>query len=677
MKKIFTLLLTAILISFLFASMPGGSSASATLWSSAGARWEASVKLQPEAARLAFQDRSTLTDTMRRVDVSAGLQDGWLSMQGQKDMTQISTALFDTASPWLDFLGGVVEMTIHLPSDGKPVTLNLEARNTTGYIWEILPGEGVFVMNGNPTISMRYRGRGVPSIQSFHLSATRTGDATIHLLYHRKWEAMTEAHAQVNIWLTSAANLIELSDPTPAFIPGKESTNDTGSDPYAVLNQIKTALPPHFDWRDQGILPAVRDQGQCGSCWAFGTVGVMESAIVKGGGPMTDLSEQFLVSCNTDGWDCGGGWTATKYHFDTLGVSQTVAGAVLETEKPYTATNGTCSVAYNHPYKASCWQFIVPSEISMPTVMQIKNAIYTYGPITAGVCADSGWDFYPGGVYDPLSNECFGGTNHQIDLVGWDDATTSWILRNSWGSSWGESGYMRIRWDTTGTTSRVGEGTSWVQYGSLGFNSSFNGSSTGWKPVKGTWSIYNSAYYKSVGLASNSASIRHDGMYGNFTYEVSMKRTGPCTDCANRIILRGTPNKLDATNLWKPSYMFQYENNGKFSVYEITSTGSSIALKGWTASAAIIPNGWNTLKVTANGKALRFYINNTLVWSGSDSTLKCGQVGVGFFRDDTAGTLYVNWAVLNPLSSDETPIFDSEVVAPGVETPGGTINMAP
>jgi inhibitor of cysteine peptidase len=121
-------------------------------------------------------------------------------------------------------------------------------------------------------------------------------------------------------------------------------------------------------------------------------------------------------------------------------------------------------VAYRHPYRLSGWAFLTGSEDTMPTVNQIKAAIYTYGPVTAGVCADQRFDDYSGGVFIPSANQCDGSTNHQIILVGWNDATSSWILRNSYGPYWGENGYMRIKWDTTGATSRVGEGASWVRW---------------------------------------------------------------------------------------------------------------------------------------------------------------------------------------------------------------------
>ncbi|RJP49392.1 MAG: DUF1080 domain-containing protein [Anaerolineaceae bacterium] len=207
------------------------------------------------------------------------------------------------------------------------------------------------------------------------------------------------------------------------------------------------------------------------------------------------------------------------------------------------------------------------------------------------------------------------------------------------------------------------------------FNSSFNGSSAGWSAVKGTWSIYNSVNYRSAGVASKVASAKHTGTYGDLTYQVRMKRTGTCTSCANRIIIRGKPASLDALYQWKPSYIFQYTNNGNFSVFEISSTGTEIALKGWTASASIVKNGWNTLKVIAVGKSLKFYINGTLVWSGNDPTLKTGQVGFGFYRDANTGTLYVDWA---KLSTTATADFNPyEEVAPGETIPGGDSTHSP
>ena len=207
------------------------------------------------------------------------------------------------------------------------------------------------------------------------------------------------------------------------------------------------------------------------------------------------------------------------------------------------------------------------------------------------------------------------------------------------------------------------------------FSSTFNSSSAGWAAVSGIWGLSSSKYYVSPGLASTGASARRVGKFGDLTYAVRMYRSGTCITCANRIIIRGNPAILHSTNWWKPSYNFQYSNNGMFSVYYQSSSGTQYALKSWTTSAAIVKNGWNTLKVVAVGSSLKFYINNVLVWSGSSSSLKTGAVGVGFYRDINAGTLYVDGASLSTTATADVNL-NADVMA-GEELSGGTIDMAP
>jgi hypothetical protein len=207
------------------------------------------------------------------------------------------------------------------------------------------------------------------------------------------------------------------------------------------------------------------------------------------------------------------------------------------------------------------------------------------------------------------------------------------------------------------------------------FYSSFNTSSSGWSAVTGAWGLYGSNYYRSTGLANTGASAKRTGTYGDLTYEVRMKRDGTVANLANRIIIRGNPASLFATNWWKPSYYFQYSNDGYFSITETTSAGTFVTLKDWTASSAIVKNGWNTLKVVAVGSSLKFYINGTLVWSGIDSTLKTGQVGFGFYRDANAGTLLVDWARLNTTPTADLNPY--EKVADGEEIGGGSMDQSP
>jgi len=430
--------------------------------------WEYLLDFNDQDPESAAQQASSLAPDLTSNDVSSKLltldaSNYRLSMTGRKGIEQLRQVLY---SPEMaNFLGGAGELEINMPVDQlEALTLTLESNLTTGYQWKFVSSDGVrFTQMGEPTFVSRSRGYGTTSLQTLILQPESAGNASIKLEYRRSFGPQETATRRLRVGFAAQATAIDLSDPVPTIIDVTASLGETGENPIAEISDNKS-LPTSWDWRTQGIVPDVRDQGSCGSCWSFGTVSVMESAVKKGGGPLEDLSEQFLISCNNDSWSCNGGLTATKYHYNTLGKSQTVVGAVLESAKPYTATDGTCTVAYSHPYKASGWQFVTGSEWTMPTVDQIKNAIYTYGPVTAGVCADSGWDSYSGGVYNPSSNECGGSTNHQIVLVGWDDSDSTWILRNSWGPYWGDNGYMHIRWDTTGTTSRVGEGTSWVQY---------------------------------------------------------------------------------------------------------------------------------------------------------------------------------------------------------------------
>ena len=390
-------------------------------------------------------------------DKSPGLV---LQVSSRGSLEDFRRILYTVLGPEFSLLGGVTEMTIESDTVHSPdIELVIEANPSTGYGWHVT-SDSTFKQRPGGEYQMHTQGRGVPERQVLHLSMGRAGGNAITLVYKRPWENGS-ATRHVFLRLSYIPARLDLSDPTTSTspLPAVEGFIDAAAFPSVP----ETGLPASFDWRSQNILTPVRDQGSCGAGWAFGTVGVMEAAMLKNGFANIDLSEQFLISCNTNGWSCGGGLTAHMYHFDTLGTNQTEVGAVLEADKPFTETDGTCSKSYNHPYKLTDWDFIVPGEFSIPTVDQIKSAIYTYGPVTAGVCAGAAMQSYTTGIFstDETETACnFFGANHQIDLVGWDDngGNGYWIMRNSWGPDWGLNGYMYIAYNT----SRVGEGASWV-----------------------------------------------------------------------------------------------------------------------------------------------------------------------------------------------------------------------
>ncbi len=196
---------------------------------------------------------------------------------------------------------------------------------------------------------------------------------------------------------------------------------------------------------------------------------------------------------------------------------------------------------------------------------------------------------------------------------------------------------------------RVSAGTSafsaWKTFKPLaGFNSQFNGSSKGWvSRPGGTWLVNTAVYYTSGVLnKASSASYGISKTFNNFTYTAKVKRisTG---DLASGLIVRGTP-AFNSLNYWKNGYRFLYTQAGKFAVI-VTVNGVDSYLKDWTYSPAIIPSDWNILKVIADNRQFRFYINGTLVWSGADSTFASGQVGFIMFRQ-TQEVFKVDWATL-------------------------------
>ena len=197
-------------------------------------------------------------------------------------------------------------------------------------------------------------------------------------------------------------------------------------------------LPDSFDWRDGGGVTPIRNQGSCGSCWAFATIAPVESAILRTMGIPADLSEQWLVSCyvDEDHHGCDGGWWA----FDPL----IDPGACLESDFPYVAWDAPCGGPYNYPYHLQYWSYVGTGQSDTPSVEEIKQAIVTYGPVTVALHVGMNFQGYSGGVFDIDER---GEINHAVALVGWDDNQGEngvWFLRNSWGTGWGEDGYMRI-----------------------------------------------------------------------------------------------------------------------------------------------------------------------------------------------------------------------------------------
>ena len=188
-----------------------------------------------------------------------------------------------------------------------------------------------------------------------------------------------------------------------------------------------------IDWRDKGVITPVKNQGQCGSCWAFSATETIESFWALAGHHLTELSPQQVTSCTTTCDGCGGGWPYLAYEY--------LENAGLESASayPYESGNGqTGECKYNrHSVVAHVtgWSYVAQNG----NWENLRSAVSTDGPIS--ICVDaSTWQFYNGGV---LSSNCGQQLDHCVQLVGFKD--DYWMVRNSWTASWGIEGYIHIK----------------------------------------------------------------------------------------------------------------------------------------------------------------------------------------------------------------------------------------
>jgi len=217
-----------------------------------------------------------------------------------------------------------------------------------------------------------------------------------------------------------------------------------------------SALPDAWDWRHPtdgrpvAVTP-VKDQGQCGSCWAFSATEQVESDYIMAGGKPTELSPQQTVDCDKYDGGCNGGDTITAYKY------MQQAGVQCEQSYPYfsgrTGRGGECK--YNATAviaKISGFTYATPGCDDSCTNQDeetLRQNLYQHGPVS--ICVDaSPWQWYQSGILTP-STGCASGyydLNHCVQLVGYgvdkDSGAKYWSARNSWSTSWGEAGYIRL-----------------------------------------------------------------------------------------------------------------------------------------------------------------------------------------------------------------------------------------
>lgn len=196
-------------------------------------------------------------------------------------------------------------------------------------------------------------------------------------------------------------------------------------------------VPPSVDWRKKGAVADVKNQGHCGSCWAFSTVAAVEGINYLRTNKLLSLSEQELVDCdNTQNQGCNGGLMDIAFEF----IKQK-GGITSESNYPYQASNGTCDAAKeNSPVVSIDGHENVPVNDEDALQKAVANQ-----PVSVAIEASGAdFQFYSEGVF---TGSCGTQLDHGVAIVGYGSTlqgTKYWIVRNSWGPEWGEKGYLRM-----------------------------------------------------------------------------------------------------------------------------------------------------------------------------------------------------------------------------------------
>lgn len=255
-------------------------------------------------------------------------------------------------------------------------------------------------------------------------------------------------------WTPGGTSLSDVSPEEFQKLLGLQIPRDVAARARAVTEGYEMrnlTFPSAFDWRDYGGVTPVKDQTGCGSCWDFAATGALEAMFLLYGDVEYDLSEQQILSCRTPGYGCEGG--TAEWAWDHVKRE----GAVLETCMPYRANDTAPCV------EDGCVKYATTNRWEdIPNVVEaIKEKVLNHGPVTTAFTVYNDFRYYTGGCYEHAGDDPI---NHLVVIVGWDDnmcgGEGAWLIKNSWGTSWGMNGYFYIKYGSC----NVGTSTQAVYY---------------------------------------------------------------------------------------------------------------------------------------------------------------------------------------------------------------------
>jgi len=308
---------------------------------------------------------------------------------------------------------------------------------------------------------------------SLHDPHPRTVHTRIDLSHRQLFNTWKQRHSKVyttsdeedhrfQVFRQALAKIDELNAKSANPVFGLTKFADWTAEEFSVLlgykqrktESVKELLPrgpveapQTYDWRPLDRVTPVKDQAQCGSCWAFSATENIESIwMIKhnlGNANFSPLAPQQIVDCDTTDAGCGGGDTPTAFQYVI-----SAGGQDTESSYPYTAEDGNCA------FKSSAVEAKISSFKYATTTtneQEMVDATVNVGPLS--ICVDAAsWQYYTSGVF--MASDCTTDLDHCVQIVGYDltQSPPFWIVRNSWGADWGEKGFIRLEYgkDTCG-----------------------------------------------------------------------------------------------------------------------------------------------------------------------------------------------------------------------------------
>jgi C1A family cysteine protease len=255
-------------------------------------------------------------------------------------------------------------------------------------------------------------------------------------------EVNTQIAKEGLLWTAGETSVSQMSPDQQRALLGGLPTPLEEIDPAQIWeppdDKSLGGLPVSYDLRDLNLVSPIKDQANCGSCWAFSSTANLESLSLQAGGS-SSFSEQAMLDCSEG--------TCTGWYLDTAFDFLKNYGTTLQNLYPYTGVKGTCQ-AYPPVARVQSWQWINPT--GLPTRISnnmIKSWIYTYRkPVSCRMEVYPSFYYYQKGVYHHLRREQSEG-GHFVLIVGWGRSRgiNYWIVKNSWGPDWGQDGFFFIR----------------------------------------------------------------------------------------------------------------------------------------------------------------------------------------------------------------------------------------